>query len=233
MITCTARSAQDIASGRIAGTQKTSAQNIGSGNNDTGTQEIKSAQEGTQGIRTAQKGTQEIMSAQDIDTGRIAGTQKTSAQNIGSDRKEGTQEIEISGKDSHTRLIEISGKDSHTRLIETSESDQVNIGSRQQAQLQVSDQQYRVNKDQAQLALSVQNIHILYDPGKFHSHSRIQIRLARYLHRVAILLGGCYGLLSAALGLRTKSQPVGILISKSFRFKVFGEPAIAAMATVD
>ena len=83
------------------------------------------------------------MSAQDINSGRIAGAQKTSAQNVGSHSpenklaQEGTQEIEISGKDSHTRLIE------------TSENDQVIIGSQQQAQLQVSAQQYRVNKDQA------------------------------------------------------------------------------------
>ena len=292
-IACTTRSTQDTDSDRIAGTQNTSAQNIGSCS--TGTQEIKSAQEGTQRNKTAQNptqnGTQEIMKAQN---GMQNGTQGIiSAQNIGSDRnsrnqaiksaqegthqiraqkgtqkgtqndtqkgtQKGTQEIVsaqggtqgiTSGKDSHTRLIEISGKDSHTRLIDTSEHDQsigsqsigyqkisyqnvtqVIIGSQQQAQLQVSAQQNHVNKDQAQL--SAQNI--LYDPGyRFHSHSRIETSLARYLHCVAILLGGCYGLLSAAHGLRTKSQPVGILISKSFSFKVFAEPAIAAMATVD
>ena len=85
-ITCTARSAQDTDSDRIAGTQKASAQNIGSGSCSIGTQEIKSAQEGTQGIKTEQKGTQQIMPAQDTDSHRTAGAQKTSAQNIGSGR---------------------------------------------------------------------------------------------------------------------------------------------------
>ena len=86
MITCTARSAQDTDSDRIAGTQKASAQNIGSGSCSIGTQEIKSAQGGTQGIKTEQKGTQQIVPAQDTDPHRTAGAQKTSAQNIGSGR---------------------------------------------------------------------------------------------------------------------------------------------------
>ena len=67
---------------------------------------------------------------------------------------------------------------------------------------------------------------IVYDPGRNHSHS--SVITARYLQSLAILLGGCYGLLSIAHDL----DPVGILISQAHRFKVFSEPAFAAMATV-
>ena len=86
---------------------------------------------------------------------------------------------------------------------------------------------------QNQISVTVSTENVIYDPGICQNHSHSCIVGARYLQSCAILLGGCYGLLPIAHGLRMKSQPVGILISKSFRFKVFGEPAIAAMATVD
>ena len=60
-----------------------------------------------------------------------------------------------------------------------------------------------------------------------HSHS--SVITARYLQSLAILLGGCYGLLSLA---HDQTKPVGILVSQSNRFKVFSELVTTAMATV-
>ena len=102
-----------------------------------------------------------------------------------------------------------------------------NIGSQNISSQNIGSQSISSENVGSQKETSVSAQCIVYDPGRSHSH--LSIITARYLQSLAILLGGCYGLLSAT---HDQTKAVGILVSQANRFKVFSELVTTAMATV-
>ena len=102
-----------------------------------------------------------------------------------------------------------------------------NIGSQNIGSRNIGSQRISSGNIGSQKQTSASAQCIVYDPGRNHSHS--SVITARYLQSLAILLGGCYGLLSVA---HDQTKAVGILISQANRFKVFSELVTTAMATV-